>query len=72
MLVGFIISLVFTAVGGPAAYEWPTPEMAGRGKPMAILENVFITAKYVTYILHWSVYSNSFPSTNYILILGIF
>ena len=42
ILVGFIISLVFTAVGGPAAYEWPTPEMAGRGKPMAILESVFI------------------------------
>ena len=42
ILVGFIISLVFTAVGGPTAYEWPTPEMAGRGKPMAILESVFI------------------------------
>jgi uncharacterized hydrophobic protein (TIGR00271 family) len=42
ILIGFIISLVFTAVGGPRAYEWPTPEMAGRGKPMAILESVFI------------------------------
>eukprot|EP00943_MAST-04B_sp_MAST-4B-sp1_P006410 g6410.t1 len=42
LLIGFIIALVFTAIGGPRAYEWPTPEMAGRGKPMAILESVFI------------------------------
>ena len=42
IFMGFIISLVFTAMGGPRIYEWPTENMAGRGKSLAILESIFI------------------------------